>query len=144
MKNNFKKQLRTYLQEISKTIPGNYFKKKPLLYALKQDIQQFLVDHPSATWEDVLEQFGSVSELSESYMAEISDTELIESLKKNKQHIYLTSGICFVLLIFLIMGIRYYANWWKNDAIITEETLYVFDGTEIPTEWQDDVLYGDD
>lgn len=143
MKNNFEKQMKTYLREISRSLPWNYPQKKDILLALEQNIQDYLTDHPTADWSDVLEQFGTASEVANSYLDELSDTELALSFQKRKKRNFIIIFFSLSLLIMFFLLIYHFIMRWQEDTIIIEETSYTYYDTEIPTEWKDETFYGE-
>ena len=48
------------------------------------------------------------------------------------------------MLFRSVFILKYVYNWYQNDALIAEETLYVTDDTEFPTEWKEKFEKGED
>ncbi len=136
MNHNMKKKIKTYLRNISTALPADYPNKKILLHTLQQNIDDFLTEHPDADWMDVIKHFGDSAAVVQSYMDELSDTELAASYKTSHRRFFLTTTVCCIALIALVTGIYLFYSWWKNDALTVTETLTVYDGTEMWDEWE--------
>lgn len=134
MKHKMKKKVRHYLREISSALPMDYPNKKRILNALKQNIENFLEEHPSSDWNDILYQFGTSNEVVSSYIAELSDTEISISNQKRHRNFLVSTIASFSAIMILILGIYHYYLWKQTHDFIIEETLIVYDGTEFLSE----------
>ena len=131
MNQKMKKKIKHYLHEISASLPAGYPNKKRLLRTLQQNIYDFLEEYPDADWEDVIEHFGASCDIAQSYIEEFSDTELATSYKTHHRNIFVSTIICFIVFIFLILAIYSFYLWKQTHDFIIEETLTVYDGTEM-------------
>ena len=136
MNQKMKKKIKHYLHEISASLPAGYPNKKRLLRTLQQNIYDFLEEYPDTDWEDVIEHFGASCDIAQSYIEEFSDTELATSYKTHHRNIFVSTIICFIVFIFLILAIYSFYLWKQTHDFIIEETLTVYDGTEIWDEWE--------
>ena len=136
MNQKMKKKIKHYLHEISASLPAGYPNKKRLLRTLQQNIYDFLEEYPDADWEDVIEHFGASCDIAQSYIEEFSDTELATSYKTHHRNIFVSTIICFIVFIFLILAIYSFYLWKQTHDFIIEETLTVYDGTEMWDEWE--------
>lgn len=136
MNQKMKKKIKHYLHEISASLPAGYPNKKRLLRTLQQNIYDFLEEYPDADWEDVIEHFGASCDIAQSYIEEFSDTELATSYKTHHRNIFVSTIICFIVFIFLILAIYSFYLWKQTHDFIIEETLTVYDGTEMWEEWE--------
>ena len=136
MNQKMKKKIKHYLHEISASLPAGYPNKKRLLRTLQQNIYDFLEEYPDADWEDVIKHFGASCDIAQSYIEEFSDTELATSYKTHHRNIFVSTIICFIVFIFLILAIYSFYLWKQTHDFIIEETLTVYDGTEMWDEWE--------
>lgn len=136
MNQKMKKKIKHYLHEIASALPAGYPNKKLLLRTLQQNIDDFLEEHPNADWEAVTEHFGSSDDLARSYMEQLSDAELAASYKTHQRNIFVSTIACLLALIFLILVIYSFHLWKQTHDFIIEETMTVYDGTEIWEEWE--------
>lgn len=143
MKHKLQKEVEHYLKKISKHIPKNYPNKNKLLGIIRQNINEFLSEYPESTMDNIIKEFGTPTELAASFIEEMSESDLAKTLQK-KQKILVIAGIaCFLCIIISIFILKYVYDWYRNDAIIVEETLYVTDETEFPTEWEEKIKNGE-
>lgn len=144
MNNRLQKDINRYKKSISKQIPKNYPNKSVLMNLIIKNIDDFLLEHPEATMDNIIEEFGFPSKIAASFIEELSDTDIAAAIQK-KHRIYKIAFItCFVCFITFLFTLHYIYNWYQNDALIMEETLYVTDGTEFPTEWQEKFENGEE
>lgn len=140
MNQKMKKKIKHYLHEIATALPAGYPNKKLLLRTLQQNIDDFLEEYPNADWEAVTEHFGSSDDLARSYMEQLSDAELATSYKTHHRTIFVSTIACFTALIFLFLGIYSFYLWKQTHDFIIEETMTVYDGTEIWEQWESEAL----
>lgn len=141
---SLEKQIRMYIREISRNLPRNYPGKKKLLHLLEQNIHEFLEDHPTGVgWPEIMEQFGSVSDVTEAFMSEIQDEELVHVFQKKHREVFIAGVVCFLICLFLFHFVQDFKIWRDEDAFMTEETLYVYEGTECPDKWQEQIFPGE-
>lgn len=141
-KNNTR-QIRRYIKELHAQLPKNYPNKKMHLDNVKRDVSFFLEEHPDAGYDDIICEFGAAQDIASSFIGELSNDEITDNLQNNKKKtivLVLMSVVCIIAFIYLI---QYFLYWKNEEALIVEETLYVFDGTEIPSEWEEITLEGE-
>lgn len=139
MKHKMKKKVRHYLREISSALPTDYPNKKRILNALKQNIENFLEEHPNAQWKDVIKRFGSATDLANSYIEELSDTDIALSYQIHHRQFLISTAICCMILAFVAFGIYRFYIWWKNDALLITETTTVYDDSLTWEEWMSEL-----
>lgn len=137
MSNKLQKDINRYIKNISKQIPKNYPNKSALMNMIIRNLDNFLLEYPQSTIDDIVEEFGSPSKIAASFIEELSDTDIVAAIQKKHRSYtfaFIAFFVCFIIFLFTL---QYIYNWYQNDALILEETLYVTDGTEFPTEWQE-------
>lgn len=102
---------RTYLKKIAAalTCPNNT--KKALLRIVQNDIEAFLLEHPDATEQELIRQFGTPDELAESYLDSLDSSEVCMQMEKTGSiKKVLISCICAIIgiLLLLVIGIKGY------------------------------------
>ena len=126
MNHKLQKDVKRYLRTISKQIPKDYPNKSTLMDMLYRNLDEYLTEHPESTLDSMIEEFGSPTKIAASFIEEMPENTIVES---------------FIIFVFIL---KYVYNWYQNDALIAEETLYVTDDTEFPTEWKEKFEKGED
>lgn len=137
MKRNIKKEAEQYIKIISKQIPKDYPNKTALLNMIRQNMNDFILEHPDCTIDDIIEEFGSSAELTAYWMEEMPDSDLVATLQKSHRSFIILLIACLICFAVFFFTSQYVRNWYINDALIVEETLYVTDETEFPSEWEE-------
>lgn len=137
MNHRLQKEIKRYVNNISKQIPKNYPNKRTLMNVLRFNLDDFLSEHPESTMDNIIEEFGSPTKIAASFMEELPEADIVATMQKRRKIFTIMFVVCFVCFIIFIFILRYVYDWYQNDALILEETLYVTDGTEFPTEWQE-------
>lgn len=125
MKNS--NQIQKYQNEIKKKIPDEYPGKKEILQAIEHNLYDFLEEHPTASFENILEEFGSPSEIANSFMERLSGKEIHTIFQKRKRQKKVLLSICILFLILFLLLCRYLYYLFDNTAVIIEETIIIED-----------------
>ena len=144
MNHKLQKDVKRYLRTISKQIPKDYPNKSTLMDMLYRNLDEYLTEHPESTLDSMIEEFGSPTKIAASFIEEMPENTIVETFQK-KHRLYFTLSIaCFLCFIIFVFILKYVYNWYQNDALIAEETLYVTDDTEFPTECKEKFEKGED
>ena len=65
--------IKQYLRELSALIPKSYPNKSLFLKDIETNILLYFKEHPNASWQEILTEFGSPSEVAGSILAEHTD-----------------------------------------------------------------------
>jgi hypothetical protein len=74
------REIRNYYRDIRRKLPYVPKEKKKYLQMLRQSMDSFLADRPSAAIEDIYEEFGTVEQICAEYKDNLSSEQLICSL----------------------------------------------------------------
>lgn len=101
------KELKSYFREIKEVLPGNDCKKKKILRDIRLSVDNFLEENPDATFEAVVEHFGTPQQIGDSYTVEMPPWEMQRQLKIKKRIIGIVAGAvaCALLLWGIAIGI---------------------------------------
>lgn len=123
-----------YLKDISTLIPSSYKNKQQFLKDMEQSIRIYYTENPNISWTDILEEFGSASEVAGAILTDFSSTEKINYIKKRKRPRSLLFAICVIVfaILILLFGYPYYWNIFKSHRV--NPTHYIYDGTEVSSE----------
>ena len=135
----FKQKQTRYFKEISDLLPKSYTSKSILLHELEQNIQLYLEEHPDAMWEDILQEFGSPTEIAGSVLADEPDTEPTATAKSRKHlHLHLVFIVICFTVVLCIIGYEYY--WVHFRMYRTAPSHYYYNGTEVSSEELDEKM----
>ncbi len=69
-------RLRLYFKQIKMAIPMHSRSEKAYLAKMQKSIEDFVRDHPDASFIDLLNQFGTPDQISQSYLSSLKAEEL--------------------------------------------------------------------
>lgn len=123
--------IKKYQNDIKKRIPDEYPGKEDILQSIERNLFDFIKEHPSASFDDITAEFGLSSEVVNSFMEQLSGTEvqtIFCQKKKQKKILLIIFSICIILFIILC---RYLYILYDNTPAIIEETIIIEDGQNI-------------
>lgn len=110
---------RIYLKKIAAALTCQNNTKKALLRIVKNDIEAFLLEHPDATEQELIRQFGTPDELAESYLDSLDSSEVCMQIEKNgsvKKMLISCSCAIIGILLLLVIGIKGYLFFHHANA----------------------------
>lgn len=135
MKNNLQYQASRYIREISLLIPDSYQDKERLLASIRQNLDDFLAEHPDSSFKDIVKEFGTSAEFADSFLDEFSGTEILSFLQKKERHnrfIFLACIFTILSIMLAALGCIYYLN--APFTVEYGDTTYYYNGTEVDYE----------
>lgn len=137
MNRKLETQLKKYYRDIKNEIPNNYSGKMDIINNIRQNIEDFLTEQPESSFDDVLSEFGSASEIVASFIDDMSTEEIAALLKKDRRKRHCTWAICVVTLL-LVGGLCYYMYLLiAYTPVEITETIITYPETEyIDTEYE--------
>lgn len=99
-----------YCKEVKKNLfcPKNI--KEDIIRALKNDIDSFLLENPSASEQDIIERFGKPSEFADGSVSILDSDEIQKKLRKSSRfkHIIIIAAviICFIVFTAAVCIVR--------------------------------------
>lgn len=127
--------IKHYIKDISKQIPNNYPYRNKILKRINQDLQIHIQETPAASWNKILDDFGSPSEIIESLISEYSGTDIKNNLQKKKRQVILLCIFCILFSVFSFasLGYMYYQENYQKPY--KNESQYILkNGSTIPLE----------
>ena len=118
--------IRDYVKTVKSTFPTFGKFEKKYLSNLEVHLHEYLEENPSATYEDLVSEFGTPSSIISEYFSEIDEQYLLRQLKIRK---HVKSAIAIILILALLLdGWCYYLAYRnyinaKNENIVYEETI---------------------
>lgn len=100
--NNPKKEIQKYLRSIKNALPVTYRKRTALMEHFSKGVWEYCLENEGTTMYDIYCEFGTVDEVAEALMNEISSENIVRHMKEKKILVFSLAGIILVLIVFLI------------------------------------------
>lgn len=120
MNKSLKKNIKMYLKEIKRVLPSSSCTKTNFYSVFKNRIYEYAEDNPSATYDDIIKEFGSPEELINSFDSKEYETTLISKKKQSVLLKILT--VCLAVVLLLSCIFLYHS--------LEDVTIYVHDDFE--------------
>ena len=123
------KELKTYFGEIKKSLPCGNKGKKKILRDIQLSVENFLAENPDATFEAVVNHFGTPTQIADTYTEEMPTQELQKKMKTQKWIIGMIAGAaaCALLIWLVAVGLalidlnKHSQGWHTEDSVVVEE-----------------------
>ena len=123
------KYVKEYATNIRKTFPKYGKREKMYVRHLLTGVQEYILEHPSYSLEEIENVFGTPAEVISSYWHEMDSAELVYEMHQNnriRKLIY--SGITVAIVVWLIFcGFRYYIYRDTLKANVAYTEIYIED-----------------
>ena len=123
------KYVKEYATNIRKTFPKYGKREKMYVRHLLTGVQEYILEHPSYSLEEIENVFGTPAEVISSYWHEMDSAELVYEMRQNnriRKLIY--SGITVAIVVWLIFcGFRYYIYRDTLKANVAYTEIYIED-----------------
>lgn len=124
------KQLKEYYKQIEKALDCPKDMRESFLRETKKMAEDFLVEKPDATFDEVKNFIGEPRELAITF-EKSADMELIEAYRKRKLFIKRALIALFVLIFIAAVAVTIYvANYRMNVVITREDTIIIYEDGE--------------
>lgn len=124
-----KHKLRHYYKTVRRLIPDGYPNKNDILRTIRQNIENYFAESPNASFDDMVQEFGTPQDVAAAFLNELPDTEIAGSLCKKKRMIH---AVCFIFAISIaVIVLLVYRIWYirENAAVTIEDTVYIYEDT---------------
>ena len=112
-------QLNKYYHQIGKRLHCGKEQKKQILDGLRNDIEEFRLDHPDCSFEDIQEHFGSPEDIAGEYLNDITASDLKKELSMK---VLLRKAILIIIVCILIVTACMLGLIW--DAHVNQPVYY--------------------
>ena len=120
--------LKKYYQEISMWLPCSCKEKKRILQNIKTNMNDYLINNPEASIQDIENHFGSAKMIASCYIDITDRDSILQSLRNRKinKRFILATAAAIILLWGCVVGWAAVSEWkathgWQTTTI-TEET----------------------
>lgn len=94
---------RQYLSEITSSLTCPKTLKQKVLKSVSAEVDEFFIDNPDASYDDLKNSLGNPNEIAISYIESLDPEEIQKELKKVKRNKWIVIVSC-VLALFLLVG----------------------------------------
>lgn len=123
-----------YLRRLLVLMPAKGSAEHRFLNDLKNDLDEFVSQHPDSTYETLTQEFGSPLEMFYSYLCEQNTGLLVKQVKlrKNLQRIFVVASFSVLISLGLYTGhlIREYNLGMENAATGYTEIIETYEGDQ--------------
>lgn len=102
---------RQYMQEIKVMLPGGGKQKKAILNRIRTTVEEYLMENPSAIYEEIVSRLGSPNQIAASCLEEMDTVEVMKQLRIKKKVVCIVTASAFVIVML----------WAGSVAMATEE-----------------------
>ena len=103
-------QIRRYLWNVSRELPGNKKQKKHILSRVENSVREFASEQPCADYAVIVKWFGPPKKIAESYVTEMGAAELVQELRIRQKIVYilLVTTAIFLTIKFVYSTASYF------------------------------------
>ena len=101
-RNNLEKEVKKYLQSIKNALPVTHRERTALMKHFTKAVQEYCLENEEFTMYDIYCEFGTVDEVAQALMNEISSEYIVRHMKTRKILICALADIVVVLIVFFI------------------------------------------
>ena len=111
-----KADIRRFLREIRKSIPGGGKQKKQMVERVKVSILEYLTEEPDAGYDDLCTRFGAPEQIAAAYLEELDVSDLKKQLTIREKIVRaVATGVIVAVIVWL--GVAVYAVREYGDAM---------------------------
>lgn len=112
--------IKKYIKEVEIMLPCNRKNKKIVMGVFLHSIENYLSDYPNSTYDDLVEAFGTPTEMAETLSETLSEND-IKKYKYNKKLMFWI----FVILLFLFVIYSIYIFCFATVPVNVTQTIII-------------------
>lgn len=93
---------KTYYRTLRRAMPGSRAEKDKYIRFLSKNVEAYCTENPQATAGDLCQHFGSVEDITESFMSMYIDADFIPQQRKRKWILRLIAAVVVITAIVVI------------------------------------------
>lgn len=115
--------MRKYLRNCKRLFPVYGSCERQYLKRLKSHIQEYLTEHTDYSYDDLVTQFGSPTEVVASYYDSVDENRLLRRINFMEYFRIFSVILIALLIIFLLYKsyVLYQINWYNHNIIIVPD-----------------------
>lgn len=126
-------RLNQYYRDVYHCLPCDRKMKKKIIIRLKENLDGYLEEHPSAGTKEVMEHFGTPQQIAGTYIEEMTTSEIIMKFGVKKR---VVAGVALIAAIavvayLMVLAAAYAKEKDSADGYYEEDPIVEVDGEEI-------------
>ncbi len=134
IKTNLEKKVNAYIKKIKSQIPVSYPNRNDIIQTIRQNIDNFRAEHPRASFNEIIEEFGSVTEVAASFLDELPEQEISSILQKKRKMLHIFFALFLICAMIFFVVLYNLSSWAEEEALIFNEGMYIYNDTEETSE----------
>lgn len=102
-----KKELDLYFREVDRALVGTKKAKKEFLSGWKNDINEYIMENPTCTVEELRNLYGSPEEVAATFMSSVENHVVKDSISQRRK---LALFVIIVCILFLLSCVTYFVS----------------------------------
>lgn len=124
---------RQYVREIKATLPGAGKQRKIILNRIRATVEEFLVENPDASYEEIVSRLGSPKQIAASCLEEMDTAEVVKKLHTKKWIVCIVAAAA-VAVVLMWAGVVFSALIGHNGMMNGHFEEYVIVHTDAPSD----------
>ena len=118
------KNITTYYRHLKLLFSSIDYKEGKFLNDVLLQLQDFLIDHPSCTYQDIVNHLGTPEAVFIDYISHQDSTEIYKLLSIKRLFSFIKKTLLVLACIFAII---FFFFWWKGYQSFSDSSLYYYD-----------------
>ena len=118
------KNITTYYRHLKLLFSSIHYKEGKFLKDVKLQLQDFLIDHPSCTYQDIVNHLGTPEAVFIDYISHQDSTDIYKVLSIKRLFSFIKKTLFILGCIFAII---FFFFWWKGYQSFNDSSLYYYD-----------------
>lgn len=112
----------------------SYPNRNDIIQTIRQNIDNFRAEHPRASFNEIIEEFGSVTEVAASFLDELPEQEISSILQKKRKMLHIFFSLFLICAMIFFVVLYNLSSWAEEEALIFNEGMYIYNDTEETSE----------
>ncbi|MCI8635891.1 MAG: hypothetical protein HFJ05_09925 [Eubacterium sp.] len=112
----------------------SYPNRNDIIQTIRQNIDNFRAEHPRASFNEIIEEFGSVTEVAASFLDELPEQEISSILQKKRKMLHIFFALFLICAMIFFVVLYNLSSWAEEEALIFNEGMYIYNDTEETSE----------
>ena len=126
------KQLKQYYCSIYKCLPICRKQKQQILDQIRQSVEGYLTENPSADMPQIIQHFGRPEEIASSYVENMTTPEILKKFQIRRTVLTIACAVAAVALLMwgTVVAISFYNELDESGGFIVVDPVVEIDETE--------------
>lgn len=118
------KNISTYYRHLRLLFSSVGYKEGKFLRDVKLQLEDFLIMHPSCTYQDIVDNLGTPEAVFIDYISRQDSMEVYKMLSIKRFFSFVKKAIFILVCIMIII---FFVFWWKGYQSFNDSSLYYYD-----------------